>query len=208
MLQTPPVEILSATSHLLALEGSYCVAKNPTAATGLATIAAPTTISDTSPFLMIKGPTTVGKRFFADYLRLNCTAPGTAGTKVYAVVHIDDTKADPTGGTQLALNFVNQQITNAAESKVFAGPLVAAAASGNVRELVAPLLKNAIPAAGDVYLLKFGGVDQGVSTGATLVYYGGPPLIVPDNKIATVHLLIPSQSAASSYEVELGGWER
>ena len=208
MIQAPPVEILSGTSHVLALEGSYYVAKNPTAATGLATIAAPTTISDTSPFVMIKGPTTVGKRFFLDYLRLTCTAPGTGATKLYAVVHIDDTKADPTGGTQLVLNCVNQQIANAAESKIFAGPLVAAAASGNVRELIATLLKNAIPAAGDTYLMKFGGIDQGVSTGATLAYYGGPPLIVPDNKIATVHLLLPSQTVAGAYEIEMGGWER
>lgn len=205
----PRVSPLFVTSHELALEGSYYTAKNPTAGTGLATIAAATAIDDAKPFAMIKGPTTAGKVFVVDYVRLVCTAPGTAGTALRAIWHIDDTKADPTGGTTLVLNNLRQDVANnQVETKIFAGPLTATAASGNVSELVAPLLKSSIPAANDVYLMKFGGSDQGVSTAATIVYYGGPPLIVPANKIATLHLLLPSQSAASSYEIEIGGAER
>jgi hypothetical protein len=209
MQQVARVSPLFVTAHELANEGSYWSAKNPTPGTGLATIAAATTIDDTKPFAMIKGPTTSGKVFFVDYVRLVCTAPGTAGTSLRAAWHIDDTKADPTGGTQLTLNNLRQDIpNNLVETKIFAGPLAAAAASGNVRELVAPLLKSSIPAVNDIYLMKFGGSDQGVPTAATLVYYGGPALIVPANKIATLHLMLPSQSAASSYEIEIGGSER
>lgn len=200
--------ILSGTSHALAAMGAYLVAKNPTPGTGLATIAAPTSISDTAPYAMIKGPTTAGKKFNLDYIRLVCTAAGTAGTALRAAIHADVTKADPTGGTTLTPNLTSQEAANTSiESKFFAGPLTAAAASGGVREIVAPLLKSAIPAANDVYLLKFGGSDMGISVSATLVYYGGPPLVVPAGYIATLHLLLPSQSAASSYEIEIGGWE-
>jgi hypothetical protein len=201
--------IMSGTNHELAEDGSYFVAKNPTFGTGLATAAAPTALDDLHPFLLAKGPTTPGKRQRWDYLRIVCTAPGTAGTAIRALVRIDPvTKADPTGGTQLTLVSPNTDTPSVFESKVFAGPLVAAAASGSVRELVAPLLKNAIPAIGDVYLLKFGCADQGVSTSAGLVYYGGPPIILGVGQIAAVQLILPSQSAASSYEVELGGWEK
>ncbi len=202
------VAIVNGTNHELAADGSYWIAKNPTPGTGLATIAAPITVADTAPFAMIKGPTTLGKKFWVDYLRLTCTAPGTAGTSLRLAIHTDATKADPTGGTTLVPANVNQEITTAIESKFFAGPLTAAAASGAVRELVAPLLKGAIPAIGDVYLFKFGGVDQGVSTTASIVYYGGPPIVVPANQICTFHLLLLAQSAASNYEVEFGGWER
>lgn len=204
----PRVSPLFVTSHELATEGTYYTAKNVTAGTGLATAAAPIAVDHTKPWALIKGPTTAGKAFFLDYVRIVCTAPGTAGASLRAFWHVDDTKADPTGGAQLVLNNVRQDIPNQAETKIFAGALTAAAASGNIREIVAPLLKSTIPAAGDVYLMKFGGSDQGVSTAATIVYYGGPPMIVPTNKIATLQLILPSQSAASSYEIELGGSER
>lgn len=200
---------LHAMNHELAEEGSYFVAKNPTFGTGLATAAAPTALDDLHPFFLAKGPTTAGKRQRWDYLKIVCTAPGTGGTSLRAVIRIDPTtKADPTGGSQLTLQCPNADVAPTFESKIFAGPLVAAAASGSVREIVAPLLKNAIPAVGDVYLMKFGGVDQGVSTSAGLVYCGAPAIILGVGQIATVQLILPAQSAASSYEVEIGGWER
>lgn len=205
----PRVSPLFVTSHEQALDASYWTAKNPTAGTGLATAAAAIAVDHTKPWALIKGPTTAGRFFLVDYVRLVCTAPGTGGTSLRAFWHIDDTKADPTGGTQLTLNNLRMEVANnTVETKIFAGTLTAAAASGNVRELVAPLLKNAIPAIADSYLMKFGGADQGVSNGATIVYYGGPPLIVPANKIATLMLVLPAQSAASSYEIEVGGSER
>lgn len=209
MQQVPRVSPLFVTSHELANEGSFWVGKNATAGTGLATAAAPTAVDHTKPWALIKGPTTPGKAFFVDYTRLVATAAGTGGTSLRAFWHIDDTKADPSGGAQLTLNNIRQDIpNNLVETKIFAGALTAAAASGNVRELVAPLLKSSIPAANDIYLMKFGGSDMGLGASATLVYYGGPPLIVPYNKIATLQLILPSQSAASSYEIEIGGSER
>lgn len=205
----PIVEILSATNHVLADAGSYFVAKNPTMDTGIATIAAPTAYDGTKPWLLIKGPTTPGKKTRLDYLRLRCTAIGTAGAKLFAVIVVDPTtKADPTGGTALALNCTNAGAAPTFESKIFAGANVAAADSGSARTVTASFLKGAIPALNDVYLLKFGGVDQGVSTTASLVYYGGPPLVIPSGSIAQISLILPSQTAASSYELELGGWER
>jgi hypothetical protein len=208
MQNVPRISLLTGTNHELADEGSYFTAKNPVAGTGLATIATPTTISDTAPFGVIKGPTTAGKKFRLAYLRLVCTVAGTAGASLRLAIHTDVTKADPTGGTTLVPTNCNQDVPNTIESTFFFGPLAAAAASGAVRELVAPLIKNAIPAPGDIYEFSFGGVDRGISTSAGFVYYGGPPVVIPAGKLASFHLLLPSQSAASSYEVELGGWER
>lgn len=197
------------TNHELADEGSYFVAKNPTFGTGLNTIATPTAYDGTKPWLLAKGPTTAGKRQRWDYLRLTCTNGGTAGAALRVVITIDPaTKADPTGGTTLSPLCPNSDALTTFESKFFAGTLTAAADGGSIRQIVAPLIKNALPVAGDVYLLKFGGADQGVSTTAGIVYYGGPPIIVGVGAVAQVQLILPSQSALSSYEVELGGWER
>ena len=204
----PIVQILSATNHGLSEAGAYFVATNPTLDTGIATIAAPTAYDGTKPWLIIKGPTTAGKKLRLDALRLRCTAAGTAGAKIFAVVTVDPiTKADPTGGTALTLNCPNAGASPAFESKIWAGTNAAAADSGSVRRVVAPCLKNAIPAVNDVYLLKFGGSDMGISTTATLVYYGGPPIMIGADGVAQVDLVIPSQSAPSSYELEVSGWE-
>jgi hypothetical protein len=196
----PRISLLSGTNHELADEGSYFVAKNATFGTGLATAAAPIALDDLHPFILIKGPTTPGKRLRLDYLRFVCSAPGTAGAALRAVIRIDPvTKADPTGGSQLALVCPNSDASPTFESKIFAGPLVAVAGSGGIREVVAPLIKNAIPAIGDVYLLKFGGGDQGIGSAASLVYYGGPPIIVGQNQIRDG----PTHPAVAERRVEL-----
>lgn len=204
--QLPRLSILSATNHELAEEGSYFTAKNPVAGTGLATIAAQATLADAAPFVVVKSGATKPVRF--DYLRLTCTAGGTGGTALRFAARTDATKADPTGGTALARVNVNQGNANAADATVFAGPLAAAAASGAMREPIAALLKNAIPAVGDVFLIKFGGADMGIGSAAGSVYVGAPPLIIGANQLAAFHIWLPGQTIASSFEVEVGLWER
>src|SRR6267142_4693351 len=87
-------------SHGLAEEGSYFVISN-TPGTGLATIAAPTTLADTSPFIYLVNTETngiYGKRTYLDYLRLIATAAGTAGTALRCAVKIDPiARPAPTG---------------------------------------------------------------------------------------------------------------
>ena len=201
----PRVATLTPTSHELAEEGSYFTAKNPTAGAGLATIAALASLADTSPFLVVKSGADYPVRF--DYLRLICTAAGTGGTALRFAVRTDATKADPTGGSTLTPVSVNQAKTRSAEATVFAGALVAAAGSGSKREPTACLLKNAIPTVGDVYTVRFGEVP-GASPSATQVIVGAPPVIIGPNQWAAFHIWLPSQTVASSFEVELGFWER
>lgn len=199
------VAILSSTSHELAEEGAYFTAKNPVAGTGLATIAALTTLADASPFAVVKSG---AKSVLFDYLRLTCTAAGLGGTALRFAVRTDGTKADPTGGTALGPVNVNQYSTAPAVATAFAGPLAAVAASGAIREPMAVLLKNAIPAVGDSFLIKFGAGDMGVSADASRVYVGAPPIMIGANQLAAFHIWLPGQTAASSYELEIGLWER
>lgn len=200
---------LWGTNHELANEGTYFVAKNPAIDTGLATIAAPIAWDGTKPYIAFVGPTTKGKRLFIDYLRLRCTAPGTAGAKMFAEFRIDPiAQAAPAGGTQLALNCTNTDCANNFESQIWAGANTSPADSLSVRDVIATFLKGSIPAINDVFTLKFGGTDQGVSTTANLVYYGGPPMIIGAGCVGKMGLIIPAQTAASSFEIEIGGWER
>lgn len=204
--QLSRISVLSPTNHELAEEGSYFTAKNPAAGTGLATIAALTTLADVSPFALVKSGATKPVRL--DFMRLVCTAAGTGGTELRFAVRTDATKADPTGGTALARVNVNQGSTAAADATMFAGALAAVAASGTMREPMAVLLKSAIPAVGDTFLIKFGCADMGVGSSAGTVYIGAPPIIIGASQLAAFHIWLPGQALASSFEITLGFWER
>ena len=73
-------------------------------------------------------------------------------------------------------------------------------------------LKGALPAAGDTYILKFGGVDAPLLTGSAGSLYtmvqNVPKVIVGPNESALVYLWLPAQSAASSYLPEMAWVER
>jgi hypothetical protein len=197
-------------SHAIAESASYFTALSATPGTGLATIAALTTESDTSPFIQINAG---AKAVFLDYLLLTVTAPGTAGTSLRFSMRTDVAKAAPTGGSQLVLSYTRRVANLPAPSlSVWAGALVAAAAGTPLRHC-SRLVRPVIPVIGDQYLIKFGGIDFGVisllESGTAIAdrYVAAPPMIVDPAFTGQIHIWLPGQSAASSYEVELGGWE-
>lgn len=211
------VQLISAKGYGLADEGSYFVTTNPTPGTGLPTIAAPTTFSATSPFVLIynsAAPVT-GKRVYLDFLRLICTAPGTGGTALHCAVTLDANRTDKwtSGGSLLTPVNPNMDTDRASIVQVRAGALVAAAAP-LARLLGHFPLRTAIPVINDVYTINFGGqefVGDGVLVSGTAIaqrYLPHAPVVIGPGQWAAVHLWLPSQSVASSFEVELGHWER
>jgi hypothetical protein len=208
------VTLFGASNHALVDEGSYFVISNATPGTGLATIAAPTAFAATSPFLIVQNNDPI-RSLYLDYLRLTPTAAGTAGTAVHLTTVIDYISRYSSGATLIvgAAGATGGQIVNPKSSvanpasiSAWAGPLVAVAA-GVSNRMVSPdlVLKNAIPAVGDQYTVKFGAVD----TPTTTVGVAGHAAVVLDPGASILfHLWLPSQSAASSYEFEVGGWLR
>lgn len=199
------------TKHLLADEGAYFAANN--AQTGIATAAAPTTFSDTNPFVLIFNKDQPGgKRIYLDYALLLATAAGTNGTNLQAAVRVDQTNRLTSGGTTLTPVNVNMDDATQSIAQITAGNIVAAAATGAVRTIVGNRwLSGAIPVAGDTYQLNFGGVDAPAMVSISTVkkdVQNLPPIIIGPQECALIHLWLGSQSAASSYAPELGWWER
>lgn len=211
---------LGGKQHGLADEESYFIATNPVPGTGLATIAALQTLVDTSPFILIQngdaasadGP---ASRLYLDYVKLEATAPGTAGTSIRYAVKTDVARADryTSGGTQLTPQNPNQDSSAASPDKIYCGALVAAAAPQS-RLLGSGLLRPVIPVIGDTYMINFGGLDPSVggliTSGTTIAAVTKPhvPVILGPQQWCAIHLFLASQSAASSYEVEIGYWRR
>jgi hypothetical protein len=208
------VGVLGPDMHSFADEGSYFAVNN--GQTGIATAAAPTSFSDTNPFLTVFNKDSVGgKSIYLDFLTLIATAPGTSGASLQAAVQIDGAVDRYTsGGTDLTNSIVNVNggAGQGSIAKVRAGNITASAKTTLSRMIVGNRwLSGAIPVAGDSYTLKFGGVDavsnMSIST-IKKVIENAPKIIIPPQWSCLIHLWLPSQAAASSYLPELGWVER
>jgi len=190
-----------------------------TIGTGVATIAAPTTLVDTSPFIVAVNTAPVGGgRAFLDLLKLICTAAGTAGTKLQYAVKVGPVRGAITGmdaafnPTLAAPTGVPQNVCAASARspilRVYAGALVAPAALPGTRQIWGGQLKAAIPAAADQYSLSFGQVDAPAQATQVDRCEACPAICLDPQFAAFIHLILPSQSAASSYEIGLVHHER
>lgn len=203
--------------HALADEGSYFVFRNATPGTGIAGHAAPTTIDDTKPFILIKNPSTAaeGKRLYLDYLKTEVTAAGTGGTNLRYAIKTDNISRYSSGGSDLTVvnpNMDSSESGSAFQAKV--GAVVAAAASSDVRIVDAGLIRTVINVIGDRYLFTFGSSQPAASgmvlegTAQAQVMVPCPPVIVGPGQTFLFHFSSASQTAASSHEVVLGAYYR
>lgn len=204
--------------HALADEGSYFTLKTAAPGTGVAGHAAPTTLDDTKPYLLLhngaSATQTPSRRMYLDYLRLTVTAAGTGGSAVNVAFKTDAGNRRSSAGTAMTPVNANQDDSTASAIAAWVGPVVASAATSAARLQYAQPVRPVISVAQDVYTFTFG---QGVQTVPALIssgtaiahlVYNHGPLIIGPNQSLLVHIWQPAQSAASSYEVEMGFWER
>lgn len=203
---------LATKSSTLAADGQYFLATSPTPGTGIASLAAPTTFDDTKPFLLINNahPT---KNLTLDYLKLTVTAAGTGGTAIHWGIKVDGVNATryTSGGSTLTPVCVSMPSGAASSAVIKCGAIVAAAVSSSARLLGHSVLRPVIPVIGDTYMIVFNG-DFSIALGGqpvagtavANVAVSHAPVILGPTQWAAIHLWLPSQSGASSYEVELG----
>ena len=199
---------------VLADEGSYFVAANATVGTGLAGHAAPVVAdTDTKALLNIFNNNTT-RNLIPDYIFLEVTAAGTAGTLTYAVVWIDNrgVTARASGGALLVANSAHAAAPYASSAVPYFGPVVTTTGFTKVAQ---SLMREVIPVVQDTILIKFGSGSPGVrapltqagtATSDTVIYM--PPVVIPPGGNFQFTSISPSQSAARSYQVHTGWWER
>ena len=208
--------VVPFSTRVAADEGSYFLARNTTPGTGQAGHAAPTTHDTAKPFVMLKnGAEAGGTRVYLDYLKLQVTAAGTAGTLNYATHTVDKNRTAGTGGVALTTVNVNPQSTRSTVlTTAIAGPIVPGESnSGDARIVAHAKARSVIPVVGDVILFNFGGDHVntgGVMAGTTELerVIQCPPLILGPGDSYHLVLWRASQSGATSYEIELGFWQR
>ena len=208
--------VIPFSERVAADEGSYFLARNATPGTAQAGHAAPTTHDTAKPFILLKnGAEDGGRRVYLDYLKLLVTAAGTAGTVNYATHTVDKARTPGTGGVALTVVNVNLQSTRSTVlSSALAGPIVPGESNSAEARIVAhQRARTVIPVVGDVLLFNFGGaaVPSGaVMAGTTELerIIQCPPIVIGPGDSYHLVLWRASQSAAASYECEIGLWER
>lgn len=208
--------VVPFTKRVAADEGGYFVLRNVTPGTGVAGHAAPTTHDTAKPFIFLKnGAEAGGLRVYLDYIKLIVTAAGTAGTLNYATHTIDNGRTYSSGGGDLTSVNVNQQST---QSSVLKTAKVGAVVPGESNSAAARIVahqraRTVIPVVGDELLFVFGGEPKGsgmilAATAQLQRVIHCPPIVFGPSDSYHLVLWRASQSAAASYEVEIGAWER
>ena len=206
-------QAVGAKVHTMSDEGSYFVLKNATTGTGIASTAAVTAYSATAPFLVVYNSSTT-ERLYLDYLKLQVTAAGTAGSALWYDMVLDAGNRYSSGGTACTKINPNMDSTATGSITSYAGAVTATSASASVRKVAGGAIRLVIPVLGDQYLFVFGGSAHDgnglalAGTAITSFVSAAPPIVVGPLCSFLLHLWLPSQSAASSYEYELGLWQR
>jgi hypothetical protein len=219
-------ELLTMKQWKLSEEASYFVTRSPTVGTGIATAAAPTSYVSTTPFMVIQNMNQSGGRcLYLDYIKLTCTLQGTGGTALYYATMIDSILRWSSGGSGSAGTGQTSVLAGPYPTKsdaapnssalVYAGAVTAAGNGSAARLLSVGVLRSAvIPVVFDTYLLNFGGVnlqqDSVLTTGSNVAQRSlvHPPVCVGPGGSFILNLWLPSQGAASIYEIEIGHVEK
>ena len=191
--------------------------------TGIATNANPTTYAATEAFIVFNNGesrnNTGGKNtlILPDYVKMTCSVSGTAG-KGFKIVWMEDT-ADrwTSGGTSLTTLAANHYVdttsgfTRVSTSAVIhVGDLVSPAATSEAAigaSTFRPTLGATLGLIGDQYITKFGGDQQSsasMSVGAQKLLDVVSPVVLAPGSSLVGHVIIEAQSAASSWEFEMG----
>jgi hypothetical protein len=216
---------LIPTKHLLADEGSYFIATNPTPGTALA-YNVQAAFSDTVPLFYVQNNDSkanpFGKRLYLDYIKLICTTAPASGTGARFAIKTDPAIRTISTNNTTAITPTSPNSDVATQSvcslNVQSNATASAlSASSTSARLVANASVGGIPVVGDELVLVCGPVDPGAYPGLTAaqaVCAGRkvsclPPIILGPNSALTLYAWFPGNAATGlSYEFEVGWWER
>lgn len=195
--------------------GCYFVATNATPGTGVAGIAAADGLDNTEAYFYLRNTsesTGTNKYIYLDYVKLITTAAGTNGTNLIYASKIDTGSTRfSSGGSAVTPVNCNMDSDTTFEGTLRAGAVVLSAATGSVRLLSHGTLRSAITVVGDSYLFDFGGGARAgraalQTSGTAIAHVVVPhcPVVLGPSDAWCFHLNAASQSAASSFEFEIG----
>jgi hypothetical protein len=212
---------LTSKQHKAADLGSYFVCRTPTVGTGIAGVTSLTSYTATSPILIVYNQN-AATNIWLDYASLTVTATAASTTSLFLATALDtgnrySSAGSGGAGTNVSTALIgpsatNMGITTNGGALVYAGALVASAATGSVRILSNRLVRQQIPVVLDQYVVNFG--TDGMSTAlppqalsaavpAVTVLAHAPVCVFPGSSFL-LYYYGAAMAAAPSFEVEVG----
>ena len=193
-------------------EGSYFVAVNPTAGTGIVGPVSTTFDEAKAALTVYNGGT---NRIYPQLLQLYVTVVGTTGTRCDFTHVIDDGNRYSSGGTALTKANVNMGSLNASGATITFGALVTTAASSTRRLLGNHQLREAaIEIVGDLYEFNYGsGHGSGTLSGSRVATVADfqrslPPVVIDPGDTYVLHFWRTSITVGMTTEVNFHYIER
>lgn len=208
---------LGGSNWAFADEGSYYVATNATLATGIAGHAAPAVAdTDTKALLGVYNGTALN--LIPDYLYLEVTAAGTAGTITYSVVYIDNKGSNGVASGGTAITAFNSTRSGGGVSATTGLAMRFGAVVGTMSNSVKvgqQVAREVIPVVQDTLIMKFGGPNGALHSALTtagtatnhMIQHFAPVCVSPGGNL-NIASISANQSAARSYQFEFGFWLR
>lgn len=194
--------------NVLADEGSYFVATNPTPGTAIAGISAADGYDDTEALLYIAN-THATKHVYLDYLLMQTVAVGTNGTDFAYAIDVATEATYASGGSSITPVDVNRETDNTAPVTMYFGAVVTT--TGTTEKIMSHgLLRTVIKVAGDQYLFTFGQDNKPFAatvmegTAQASIVRSCPPMVIPPSHALSFREFASSQTVAATYEFECG----
>jgi hypothetical protein len=205
------------------LKESYFTFNNPTVGTGIACNADPTAITATEACLIIdnsatrQGNNPDNHHVILDYIKMTVTAAGTGATKARLAFFIDNINRYSSGGTELTGKNTSYDTRDSysdrtPKAKVYFGDITATAAN-SAKHLNACLIRNDTQAApcfieDDIFRMSHfcqeSHQQDAASSPVVTVNKQIPYIVLGPGTSLVVAPLFEDQSAASSFEIEVG----
>jgi len=208
------------SKHVLAEEGSYFYATNPTIDTQV-TYGIIAAFSDTAAaFALFNKDVAGGKSIYPDFVRIafTGTAPVVPASAIGAkmAVRIDPASRAPTANfatlTQVNSNGLDLTGSIASVQAFSAGTMTVPASGPSVRTVARAWLRHVIPVTQDELICIFGSLEAGggvVGATAGRVVSAANPVVIGPQEWGLFHIYFPSNATtAAAFEYDLGWFER
>lgn len=206
------------TMDVLADEGTFRLALNPTPGTGIAA-AINASVSETAGnFLNIKNNDAINngraKFIYMHYLRLILTALPASATSVQYFLKLDIVNRYTSGGTVLTPSSPNLAGGQASVAQLWAGALTTVAPSQSAALVSRGVMRSIIPSINDEWIFNFGtesfaGSISLAAANAQRMTVPCAPIIIGPQQNLSFQVWAPVNSVTPpSFELEVGWFER
>lgn len=175
-----------------------------------------TALVATTPFMVVTNNATEaqGTHIYFDYLELTSTTHGAGASDLWMAVRVDAQNVTryTSGGSTLTATNTNNHVTATSNAVIKFGAITAAAASANVKNLGYHQVRQGLGAAGDKYILDFGGAPENTGLGqisTTVGRFRVPTegVTLAPGSSALIYNFAASHSTAYTFEAQFTYWE-